>query len=429
MRKGFFILFIYGIAVSGCKKDISAPITPPVVAPPKVLPVIQTYGPGGGTYNSVVTITGLNFGTNSKNVSASINGKLAVILSVSDTSLLILVPLAAGTGDLIVNVNGVRFDLSTFIYSPSWMITTIAGNGTAGYADGDTAHSELNGPYTIAVDMNGNIYTFDQSQRIRKITPEGITSTVAGNGSIGNKDTICMLSSFGSHVALTVDGNGNIYAADLNNESIRKIVPGGLVTTVAGQHTAGHADSTGLKARFGGPWDIKWGPDGNFYILEYAYVRKMTPDYQVSTLAGDGNQGYVDGPGNIAEFWDPEYMAIDSKGNIYLTENWWERTRKITPDGTVSTLLTGQGNSSPEGLALDSAGNMYICDQSNNSISQILSGGGFGWSAGNWNTRGFKDGPMANALFDNPQAIAIDKNGNIYVADWGNNRIRKIWFQ
>jgi sugar lactone lactonase YvrE len=211
------------------------------------------------------------------------------------------------------------------------------------------------------------------NNRIRKITPSGEVSTIAGGG-------IYLYPS-----GLTVDTNGNIYVAETSNNRIIKINPSGIISIFAGNGTYGHADGPGDSAMFRHPKGLAVDGLGNVYVADASNncIRKITPSGEVSTFAGDGSQGFVDGLGTSAKFFGPYDVAIDNTGNIYVTEYWNNIIRKITPSGDVRTIA-GDG------------------------------------------TWGFANGPGVSARFQYPDGIAIDSIGNIYVTETETHRIRKI---
>jgi sugar lactone lactonase YvrE len=217
---------------------------------------------------------------------------------------------------------------------------------------------------------------------------------------------------------------------------IRKITPAGLVTTVAGS-TSGFADGTGTAARFSGPQGLAVDSTGNIYVADTNNfkIRKITPDGVVSTLAGS-TYGFADGIGINASFKHIFGVSVDSTGNVYVADTYNNMIRKITPDGVVSTLAgstpgstdatgTNAKFNSPNGLAVDSIGNVYVADSGNNKIRKITPDGVVSTLAGS-GLRGSEDGIVTAASFNSPNGVALDSKGNIYVADINNKKIRKI---
>jgi sugar lactone lactonase YvrE len=229
--------------------------------------------------------------------------------------------------------------------------------------------------------MNGNLYTLDAANpRVRKITAAAEVSTYAGINAIGFRDGAAATAQFGQSFGIVSDVVGNIYVADSQNNRIRKISTNQEVTTVAGTALQGNSDGKGDIAQFYFITGIAMDKCGNLFVSDINRIRKITATGVVSTFAGSNISGYVDGKKEIARFSQIEDLAIDDRGNIYLTDG--NRIRKINPQGLVTTV----------------AGSVA----------------------------GYKDGDATAAKFDGPQGLAIDNKGNIYVADFNNHRIRKI---
>lgn len=331
----------------------------------------------------------------------------------------------------------VVYFISAFIItflSAAQQVTTIAGS-TTGYADGDVASAQFNGTYGVATDAAGNIYVGDRyNNKIRKITPNGIVSTFAGS-TLGYADGTGVEAQFFYPRGVATDATGNVYVADSGNDRIRKITPEGVVSTLAGS-TSGYADGIGAAAQFNDPGGVATDALGNVYVADQYNnkIRKITPSGEVSTLAGS-DLGFADGIGAAAKFYYPNGVAIDATGNIYVGDTNNHMIRKITPLGEVSTLAgstqgfaDGIGTSAqfntPVRLATDAEGNVYVADTGNNRIRKITSQGEVSTFAGS--AQGFADGTAQEAMFNSPIAVTIDTEGNFYVADRGNNKIRKI---
>lgn len=280
--------------------------------------------------------------------------------------------------------------VNDFVYTTT-TISTLAGTGLFGYVDGVGAAAQFNQPIGLAVDAAGNVYVADfENHRIRKVTPTGTVTTLAGDGTAGFADGNGTAAKFLGPRDIDVDASGNLYIADAFNNRIRKITPTGTVSTIAGDGTRGSADGNGVSAQFDGPSGIAVDAAGNMYVADNINhrIRKITPTGTVSTLAGDtstvgSSLGFTDGVGTAARFNDPAGIALDAGGNIYVADEDNNRIRKITPDGTVSTVagatLQGftNGNSttarfhSPSGIAVDAAGTIYVGERQNHSIRKI----------------------------------------------------------
>lgn len=245
---------------------------------------------------------------------------------------------------------------------------------------------------------------------------------------------------------VAVDRLGNVYVADAQNDTISKVTPAGVVTTLAGfVDGSGSADGTGIGARFSAPSGVAVDRMGNIYVADSGNctIRKMTPDGRVTTLAGLAKQtGSVDGAGSIARFYYPQGIAVDDTDNIYVTEQLNHTIRKITPLGVVSTLAglaptntcgssaDGMGSvarfNRPIGVAVDNVGNLYVADSENCTIRKVMQDGRVTTLAGLAKHSGSVDGMGNVARFNCPVGVAVDKAGSIYVGDAGNNTIRKV---
>ena len=322
-------------------------------------------------------------------------------------------------------------------------VSTLAGNSsTPGSVDATGAAASFSFPNGLAVDGSGNVYVADRSNhKIRKITPAGVVTTFAGSGSQGSTDATGTAASFRSPTSVAVDAAGNVYVTDRDNNKIRKITPMGVVTTLAGSatNTSGNANGTGTAASFNWPTGIAVDASGNnIYVADMNNnkVRKITATGEVTTLAGTGAFGNVDGPNTVARLWGPRGVCIDGAGNLYVTENT-HTIRKITPAGDVSTIAgngaTGSANgigtaatfASPTGIVVDASGNIYVADYQNNQIRKITSTGVVTTFAGAL-AQGTTDGAGTAARFRNPFGLAIDASGYLYVGDEYYSLIRKI---
>jgi sugar lactone lactonase YvrE len=272
---------------------------------------------------------------------------------------------------------------------------------------------------------------------IRIITSRNLVSTYAGTGTAGNLDGSTADAQFDNPQAVALDGQGNLFVSDSHNYSIRKISASGSVSTFAGNGNSGFTDGTGTHARFVYPQGIAMDFQGNIYVADSSCIRKITPAGKVSTLAGTGISGYNDGPGQVAQFNNARGLTLDSIGHVYVADYGNNRIRKITPQGIVSTLagtgtagyLDGIGTTAkfngPGGIAMDSKGNLYVAEAGNNDIRKITVDGTVSNFAG-LGPAGYQDGPARSAKFKVPWGLAIDTCDNIFVADSGNNYIRKI---
>ncbi|MCX6887774.1 MAG: putative Ig domain-containing protein, partial [Verrucomicrobia bacterium] len=270
--------------------------------------------------------------------------------------------------------------------APAGSVTTLAGSGIAGSADGVGAAAKFNFPQGVAVDAAGNVYVADGGTHcIRKVTPEGVVTTLAGSGAPGFANGTGAAVQFNAPNGVAVDSSGNIYVADMGNNRIRKVTPEGVATTLAGLGTSGFADGPAATAQFRSPYGVAVDASGNVYVADSFNnrIRKVTTNGVVSTLAGSGTYGFADGSGAVARFSAPFGVAVDAGGNVYVADYLGNRIRKVTPEGVVTTFA-GSGTSgfvdgtppeamfsSPFSVAADTSGNVYVADMGNNRIRKI----------------------------------------------------------
>ncbi len=407
--------------------------------------------------------------------------------------------------------------------TPGGAVSVFAGTGAAGTADGDGSLAQFSAPGGVAMDASGMLFVADTGNHlIRRINADGTVFTVAGSGVAGFADGTGAAAQFSSPAAITVDAAGNLYVADKGDQRIRKIAPGGVVTTLAGSGSAGFADAAGAAAQFSSPAGIAASADGVVYVADTGNhrVRRVAADGGVSTWAGTGVAGYADAWANHAgQLSSPQGVTIDGAGNVFVGDTGNRRIRKITPAGSLLTLA-GSGVAgiagglrtvaqfaAPTGVAVDGAGNVFVADRDNNLIrrvsavvsstaiddfrlqvrqttalafdrwnnlyagdrffrqisklttsGQILNLAGYHGSpsglavdpVGNvyvadsnshaiykvapdntetllaGGTSGFADGTGATARFNRPGSLALDASGNVFVGDYQNSAIRKI---
>jgi sugar lactone lactonase YvrE len=325
----------------------------------------------------------------------------------------------AGSADL-------RFSVSA---TTARGVITLAGSGADGAQDGTGTTASFYGAGAVAVDASGNVYVADtRNHKIRKVSPGGAVGTLAGSGLPGFGDGTGSAASFNSPNGIAVDSSGNVYVADTNNHRIRKITPAGVVSTFAGSGSPGFAEGTGTAARFNSPWGIAIDDSGTLYVADSSNtrIRTISPAAEVGTLAeaGDGTS-----------FNYPYGIAVDTAGNVYVADGFTHRISMIDPDGFVS-ILAGSGTAgfadatgeeasfkNPSGVAVDAGGNVYVADTGNYKIRRIDANGTVTTFAGT-GTQGWLDGPPADAKFVSPAGVALDASGILYIAD--GNRIRKI---
>jgi serine/threonine protein kinase len=313
-------------------------------------------------------------------------------------------------------------------------VMTLAGQvGIRGYANGPGGQAEFHLPNNVALDRNGNVYVADTANNvIRKIAPNGVVSTFAGAaGEHGSADGTGRSARFWTPFGIAVDGMGNVYVADTGNNTIREISPSGIVSTLAGlAGRPGSEDGIGSTARFRNPWSVAVDSKNNVFVADMSNdtIRKIAPGGAVTTLAGQpGKSGSADGTGSGALFNDPFAVAVDNGENVYVSDTGNNTIRKITSSGVVTTLAglaghAGNANgigsdarfSNPQGLVVEGAGNIYVADTGNSLIRKITATGRVMTLAG------------GNVQFKNPGGVAVDEAGNIYVGDSGNECVRKM---
>lgn len=320
--------------------------------------------------------------------------------------------------------------------------STLAGlAGTKGSVDDSGTNARFNVPSAVAVDSAGNLYVADTANNIiRSITSDGVVNTLAGlAGSGGSIDGDGSDARFLGPFGIATDSDGNVYVADMANDTIRKITPNGVVSTLAGvPKYSGSNDGTGDNARFRNPWAVAVDAAGNVYVADSSNdtIRKIGPGGMVTTLAGlAGKAGSADGNGAKARFWNPHGVAVDAAGNVFVSDTSNDTVRKITPGGLVTTLAGfpgAPGNSdgagararfsSPQELSVDGAGNVFVADADNSVIRKITPAGVVSTVAGRASVPA---GAGVGVRFSHPAGVAVDSAGNLYVADTGNHTIRK----
>jgi len=331
------------------------------------------------------------------------------------------------------------------IYTP-YAFTNFAGQpGVSGSTDGIGQAAQFYFPHGVALDSATNLYVADtQNHVIRRITPARVVTTIAGSaGKHGNVDGVGTgAAQFNSPIGLSVDSAGNLYVGDTGNQTIRKVTSAAAVTTLAGQvGVIGSTNGTGSGASFNGPQGTSVDSAGNVYVADNVNrtIRKITPGGAVTTFAGStGLQGTNDGVGSVARFRQPVSLAVDGADNLYVVDSGGETVRKITPGGVVTTFagtggLSGTNDgvgsaarfTNPQAVALDGAGNAYVGDSGNNTIRKITPGGVVTTIAGNPGQSGSVDGTNNAALFSSPRGVAVDRATNIYLAS-GDSTIRKL---
>jgi len=344
--------------------------------------------------------------------------------------------------------------LSTACAAWAQQVTTIAGNGTAGFLgdSGPAAQAEINNAVYVATDSSGNLYIADlNNNRIRRVDSKGIITTVAGNGAGGfsGDGGPATKAALNGPSGVCTDTAGNLFINDLSNYRIRKVDTSGIITTVAGNGVKASTGDGNPATQASMYLPIRCVVDslGNLYVADQGghKIRKIDPSGIISTVAGTGaDVGFVadfsgdGGPATEADLNQPTAVTVDGAGNIYIADQFNQRIRKVDNSGIITTIagtgmagFSGDGGPAisanlnyPGGLVVDQNGDLYFCDPGNNRIRKI-SNGTITTVAGT-GAPGFADGLVNMAEFNNLFGMAIDGAGNLYIADINNNRIREV---
>jgi sugar lactone lactonase YvrE len=346
-------------------------------------------------------------------------------------------------------------------------VSTLAGDGAQGFADGAARTSRFADPFGVAVAQDGTVYVADagESNRIRKVTSEGAVTTLAGSRE-GFADGAGAAAAFNTPSALALDASGNLYVADTGNNRVRKVTPEGVVTTIAGDGAEGFREGSAAQAQFNAPVGVAVDKDGNVYVADTYNdrIRLITKEGLVRTLAGAGAPAYADGASASASFDTPCGVAVSDAGEVYVADTGNDRLRKITKDGQVTTLnlfnppsnaqpantdtsaatnnnadakTNDNANaanvsaavpfelSNPAGLALTRDGFLYVTELDRGRVVQVAPDGTARVIAGLGS--GFADGDgLASARFNQPSGVALAPDGSLVVADGANYLVRRV---
>lgn len=426
-------LLARAVAVAGLVAVVLVAAALPAWATPGY--IITVAGTPGGAYN----------GDNQPAVNAKLNDPLGVAANSSGGFYI-----ADSANNRVREVNS------------SGTITTVAGTGVAGFGgDGGPAiDAELNDPDGVAVDSAGDLFIADSNNnRIREVTPAGMIFTVAGNGVSGGGGDggLAVNAELHAPAGLTINSSGDLYVADVLNNRVRRIDASGTITTVAGTGVAGYNgdDQPAVEAELNQPFGVTLDQDGDLYIADSLNnrVREVDASGTITTVAGDGVAGYngVDNPYNDeyplainSELNDPDGVAFDSYGNLYIADANNERVRVVNNSGQMINVagdgIAGDadyGDSAigdelwqPAGLAVSPSDVLYIADALANGVNSYQIGdagimdqavGGVGYGGFNGDNQ-----PAVEAELHDPQGIAVDSSGDVYIVDQANNRVRKV---
>lgn len=429
MKRNIIPVLICLLAVvASCKKNNTGAFNPSAPI------LIDSFIPVSGGAGTEILISGSNFSMDTAQMSVTVNGNVLKVIAIKQGQMMAIVPVKCGSGPIIVKVGGDSVvSTGIFNYTFTRTVSTLAGNGTAGFANGNGTSAEFNfsgqnwyRSMGIAVDTSLNVYVADPGNAcIRKIDTLGNVTTLAGSPqNPGYADGQGTAAQFALPYDVAVDAQGNIWSVDPSNYDIRKITPGGLATTwawgksdpwsIAIDPTTGYPyyscdDDPGsvyqVAAQWGGtavvsgldyPAGIKFDKSGNLYVVGNGenVLRKFTAGtWAGSIIAGSGTAGYLDGPALTAEFSDPWGIAIDAGGNLYVAGNGTWDGATSNPDQAIRYITAGTW-----------------------AVSTFAGSG----------TAGDNNGVGAVASFSAPTGVAVDKNGTVYVLDKNNNCIRKI---
>jgi sugar lactone lactonase YvrE len=359
-----------------------------------------------------------------------------------------------GGGNLLI---ADAFNARVRAVTPEGSIATIAGSGSCCYSGdgGPAAAAQLGFPSALGLDSAGTLYIADNgNHRVRKVSSDGVISTVAGSGDFGYSGDggSALDAQIGGAQGLAADNDGNLYIADFANYRVRKVSAAGIIATVAGDGTRGFSGDGGpaTQAQLSAPFALAVDDTGNLYIADDNRVRRISPLGIITTVAGNGAYGDSGdgGPATSAALGQLHAIAVDAAGNVY-TGGTDRRVRRISPAGIITTvagtgapyLYSGDGGSAaqaaigdPGGLAVDGFGNLYIADTANGRVRLVSRDGTITTLAGSGGTGGWfglvfgysGDGGPATAAQLGPWGLAVDGRGNIYVGDAANGAVRLL---
>lgn len=298
-------------------------------------------------------------------------------------------------------------------------VSLLAGDGVGGLRDGAAAQARFADPYGLALDAHGVLYVADagDNNRIRRVFPDGRVDTLAGQGE-GWRDGPALQAQFNTPSGIALDGAGNVFVADTGNHVIRRIGTDGVVSTIAGDGTAGYADGPAAQARFDGPMGVAVDAGGRVLVADTwnDRIRVIEPDGQVRTLAGGDAPGNVDGAGVGARLDTPVALALDSHGNLLIADLLNAAIRRLAPDGTLDTLLArGSLLNGPLALAVTHDDVVYVGDFDGKVVQLSALGHVVDLT-----------GASAQPRFSRPSGLALDADGGLYVSDAASYRVHRL---
>lgn len=336
---------------------------------------------------------------------------------------------------------------------PNNIITTVAGGGASFGDNGQATNASLNNPQGVGVDTNGNLFITDNDNNVvRKVDTNGIIAIVAGKytatGAFGGDSGQATNASLNHPNNVAISPSGTLYIADIFNQRVRRVSTSGIISTVAGNGTAGFSgDGTATSVSLNFPACVALDTSGSLFIADLANnrIRKVSAS-SITTVAGKAAPGFSGdgGPATSANLANPQGVALDAAGNFYIADTFNHRIRKVDTGGTISTvagngttnfmgdggLATNAALNQPWSICTDNSGNLFIADYYHNRIRKVDSAGNISTVAGKSNTGAFggDGGAATKASLNGPACVALDSVGNLYIADWHNNRVREVHF-
>jgi hypothetical protein len=433
---GIFAVVITITCISSCTKIYKAEEVNayrdgvPNPPPTQGKAIIGSFTPQIGIANTVVTLSGINIDPDIAKNSVTVNGVPAPINAIYVTaipsgipkvSVLFTIPANATTGKIVLKTAGVEASTVTNFKVTSATVSTFADLGT-NYIE------------HLTFDRDGNVFG-DNINKIIKISPSGAITTVVGGTN----------SPLGFIWGIASNSFSDIYVPDAIKHNISRLTSSGKLSVYAGDGTEGIFDGLAGTSKFGAPKGIAINLRGDIYVSDVHRVRKISSSGVVTTLAGSDMEGSVDGKGAAAQFGNIDNIAVDSVGNIYVTDRRYLNIRKITSDGVVTTLAgigtagftDGPANvatfSDPRGLAVDGQGNIYVADQNKAAsiyaIRVVNQLGAVTTLIKGTSNSGVINGPAATASVNSPNGLAFDASGSLYIVNTGANIISKITFR
>jgi hypothetical protein len=420
--KTFISALIILIAINSCKKGGGfgyADIDPPApLDTTTTAPAVYSFSPAQGLPNSTVIIKGKNFKTAISDNVVYLNDLQATVTAASSTEIAVTIPASAKSGVFAMRTGAAQLATGRFNVTEGTVSTAFNIN---------PVHVEH-----IALDRDGNTFG-DNPTVIYKITSTGLRSEFAGSAT-----------AFKSIGDITVRQSGDMYVANTGNFNIMKVTPAKAPSIFAGDGTPGYEDGAGASAKFTAPTRITHDVVGNLYVVDVHRIRKISTSGVVTTLAGNGVDGSVDGPGTTAQFGTLSGIAVDGDNNVFVSDSKYLKIRKITPAGVVTTLAgsgtagftNGNGTSAqftkPTGLAVDESGNLFVSDENSSlpmyTVRMVNKGGFVSTLIKGTSNTGVDNGLTYSASVNSPNGLTFDTSGNLYIVNAGANIISKVAF-